>query len=86
MCCSSHGLDYYKVNLNERKQNIVGAKAVDVFHDTSIIISAFTTAYTRIQKHQIKLDIIANGENIYYSVTDSVVTEYLLFSYRFCGY
>jgi len=52
--CESHGLDFYKVILNERKQNIVGK--IDDFKDTSIIISAFTTAYARIHMHKIKLD------------------------------
>jgi len=71
--CESHGLDYYKVILNERKNNIVGK--IDVFQDTSIIISAFTTAYARVHMHQIKLDILANGGKIYYSDTDSMVTN-----------
>jgi hypothetical protein len=71
--CESHGLDYYRVVLNERKQNIVGK--LDVFQDTSIIMSAFTTAYARVHMHQIKLDILANGGSIYYSDTDSIVTN-----------
>ncbi|KAF8805670.1 hypothetical protein BYT27DRAFT_7224747 [Phlegmacium glaucopus] len=57
--CESHGLDYHKVILNERKTSILGK--IDVFHDTSVIISAFTTAYTRVYMHQIKLDILANN-------------------------
>ena len=71
--CESHGIDYYKAILNERMHSIV--KFVNVFQDTSIIISAFTTAYARVHMNKIKLDILAAGGSIYYSDTDSVVTD-----------
>lgn len=67
--CESHGLDYLKVILNERQKNI--NSRVNIFQDTSIIISVFTTAYARIYMHQVKLDILASGGNSF------------LFGYRF---
>jgi DNA polymerase family B len=71
--CESHNIDYYKAILNDRSHNI--EKLVNVFQDTSIIISAFTTSYARIQMNQIKLDILAAGGLLYYSDTDSIVTD-----------
>jgi hypothetical protein len=44
--CESHYIDYYQAILKERSHNI--EKFVNVFQDTSIIISAFTTAYARV--------------------------------------
>lgn len=72
--CDYHNIyDYYKANLNERSHSIV--KFVNVFQDTAIIISAFTTAYARVQRNQIKLEIIAAGASIFYSDSASIVTD-----------
>ena len=71
--CESHNIDYYKAILNERSHNI--EKIVNVFQDTSIIISGFTTAYARVHMNQIKLDILTAGGLFYYSDTDSIVTD-----------
>lgn len=71
--CDSHNLDYYKVILNERKKNI--SENVDIFLDTSIVISSFVTSYARIFMHEIKFTILQNNGNIYYSDTDSIVTN-----------
>jgi hypothetical protein len=78
--CESHNIDYYKAILNERSHNIV--KFVNVFQDTSIIISAFTTAYARVQMNQIKLDILAAGGALFYSDTDSIVTNLSLYKLK----
>jgi hypothetical protein len=69
--CASHGLDFYKVNLNEK---IIVGKDYG-FKYTSIIISTFTTVYALIQMNQIKLDVITSGRIIYYSDTDSLPTN-----------
>lgn len=47
-------------------------QSVDV---TSIPISAAVTAYGRIHISRIKLDVLSRGGNIYYSDTDSLVTD-----------
>lgn len=62
--CDSHNIDYHKAIFNERSHNI--EKFVNVFQDTSIIISAFTTSYARVHMNQIKLDILAAGGLLYY--------------------
>lgn len=73
LICESHNLDYYKIILNKKQKNITGN--INVFQDTSIIISAFVSAYARIHMHQVKLDILVSGGSIYYSDTDSIVTD-----------
>lgn len=42
---------------------------------TSIVISAAVTGYARIHMSKYRLDIFNNGGNIYYSDTDSLVTN-----------
>lgn len=74
--CEQHNLDYHKVILNESKRKFI--ENINVFQDTSIAISAFTTAYARIYMHQIKLDILGAGGSLYYSDTDSIVTNLTL--------
>ena len=74
--CESHNLDYHKVILNE-KNNKTGTN-VAVFQDVSIIIASFVTAYARIYMHKIKLAILHIGGKIYYSDTDSIVTDLTL--------
>lgn len=69
--CENHNLDYFKVILNEK--NI--AASFEVFNDISIAMSAFVTAYARIHMHNIKLEIMAAGGGIYYTDTDSIVTD-----------
>jgi len=61
-------------------------KIVDKYNDrevqalnvTSIPISAAVTAYGRIHITKIKLDILKSGGKIYYSDTDSIVTDICL--------
>ena len=43
--------------------------------NTSVVISAAITAYGRIHISKIKLDILSKGGSIYYSDTDSIVTD-----------
>ena len=42
---------------------------------TSIVISAAVTAYARIHITNMKLDILKKGGRLYYSDTDSIVTD-----------
>jgi len=51
---------------------------VPVFQDVSIVIATFVTAYARIYMHKIKLAILEVGGEIYYSDTDSIVTNLTL--------
>jgi DNA polymerase type B, organellar and viral len=70
--CDSHNLDYFKVILEERNY-VLGQNAI--FQDVSIATAAFVTAYARIHMHTIKLLIMKIGGKIYYSDTDSIVTN-----------
>lgn len=72
--CSDHGLDYFKV-LNNEKNNSNLEKHLDVFNDVSIIIAAIITSYARVFMLQIMLDIVRLGGKIYYTDTDSIVTD-----------
>lgn len=70
--CEEHGYDYIKV-LGESKYEY--NKEQQEFQDVSLVISAAITSYARIFMSQIKLDVLNNGGNIYYTDTDSLVTD-----------
>lgn len=74
--CESHNLDYHKVILNEKNNKVTSN--VSVFQDVSIVLASFVTAYARVYMHKIKLDILSVGGKIYYSDTDSIVTDLTL--------
>jgi DNA polymerase type B, organellar and viral len=65
----SHDLDFIKVS---SKYNDLELQNMD---NTSIVISAAVTAYARIHITKIKLDILSKGGKIFYSDTDSIVTD-----------
>jgi hypothetical protein len=70
--CKANEIDYIKVlNINPHKDMEKNKE----FKDVSIAIAAAVTAYARIYMSQIKLDIIKNGGNIYYTDTDSIVSD-----------
>lgn len=64
-----HNLDFIKVSSQ------VYDKEVENRDNTSIVISAAVTAYARIHISKIKLYILSKGGEIYYSDTDSIVTN-----------
>ena len=68
--CDSFNIDYIKAiqSLEESKKN-------STFEGVSIPIAAATTAYGRIHITKIKNKILKMGGNIYYSDTDSIVTD-----------
>jgi hypothetical protein len=45
------------------------------FKDVSLVISSAVTSYARIYMSKIKLDILNRDGNIYYTDTDSIVTD-----------
>ena len=65
----SHDLDILKI-LTKYKDH-----EVQNLNTTSIVISAAITAYGRIHMNKLKLDILNKGGEIYYSDTDSIVTN-----------
>jgi hypothetical protein len=73
--CRSHNVDY-----KEALNNYIKYKNKDSFnqenlHDVSVAISSAVTSYSRIYMNQIKLNILNKGGSIYYTDTDSIVTD-----------
>jgi DNA polymerase type B, organellar and viral len=67
--CEFHNLDYIKL-LNENT-----TKLEEEFKDASIAVAAAVTSYARVFMSKIKLNILNNGGLIYYTDTDSIVTN-----------
>ncbi len=65
----SHNLDFMKI------LDKYGDKELQPINVTSVVISAAVTAYGRIHISKLKLDILNRGGELYYSDTDSVVTN-----------
>jgi hypothetical protein len=65
----SHGLDMVEL-LKKYKDKEIQEK-----NNSSVVISAAVTAYARIHMAKIKLYILSKGGYIYYSDTDSIVTN-----------
>ena len=70
--CDSSNVDYKSTLQNNLKNN---KESEHSFLDVSIAIASAVTSYARIFITKTKLDIINNGGNIYYSDTDSIVTN-----------
>lgn len=71
--CLTHGVDYTKALIENNNSNI--EKNIDLFQDVSIIISALVTSYARVYMLKIMKDIINAGGSIYYTDTDSIITD-----------
>lgn len=69
--CEKSGLDYIKV-LESNKKDPENNKKID---DVSITTAAAITAYARIHINKLKVWILDNGGKLYYSDTDSIVTD-----------
>lgn len=67
-----HGLDYLEI-LNNKSS--IDMEKLHSFDDVAVSISAAITAYARIHISKIKLYILNKGGKIYYSDTDSIVTD-----------
>jgi hypothetical protein len=73
--CEINNYDFIKVL--EKEKNINLDKNLDLFKDVSIASSAMVTGYARIIMNKYKINIIENKGNIYYSDTDSIVTDFI---------
>jgi len=73
--CESHNLDYFKAILDERNKLL---NPNTIFQDVSLVTAAFVTSYARVYMQKIKLAILKVGGLIYYSDTDSIVTNLTL--------
>lgn len=70
--CDTSNVDY-KYTLHHNLKN--NEESEQSFLDVSIAIASAVTSYARISITKTKLDIINKGGNIYYSDTDSIVTN-----------
>ena len=66
---TSLDMDFIKI-VEKYKHNEIKA-----MNTTSIVISSAITAYARINITNLKLEILKQGGNLYYSDTDSIVTD-----------
>lgn len=69
--CDQFGLDYVKVLQDSESSKGNSSE----FKDVSLVISAAVTAYARIYMNKIKLAILNKGGQIFYTDTDSIVTD-----------
>lgn len=70
--CEKHGIDYIKVQSLTAKTDM---EKLNEFRDVSLSTAAAVTAYARIYMSKVKEDILNKGGNIYYTDTDSIVTD-----------
>jgi len=71
LICESHGYDYFKVLQEFSKESEKSSE----FKDVSLVISAAITSYARVYMSKVKLDILNKGGKLYYTDTDSIVTD-----------
>ena len=71
--CMEHGVDYIKTLLNNNNLNI--ENNIDVFQDVSIIVAVMITSYARVFMLKLMSKVINEGGSIYYTDTDSLVTD-----------
>lgn len=71
--CESHGIDYVKVYMNSSDK--IEMEKDKEFNDVSLTTAAAVTSYARIYMSKVKLDVLSKGGNIYYTDTDSLVTD-----------
>lgn len=71
--CESHGKDYFKVYTHSTSS--IDMEVNKEFKDVSLTTAAVVTSYARVFMSKIKLDILSKGGNIYYTDTDSIVTD-----------
>jgi hypothetical protein len=70
--CENHNLDYYKVVLGEGNKQLIPSQ---MFRDVSLVTALFVTSYAREYMQRVKILILNAGGLIYYSDTDSIVTN-----------
>lgn len=73
--CESHNLDYAKV-LTASVNSVCDFSAEhDKFNDVSVAIASAITSYARVYMNKVKLDILDKGGKLFYTDTDSIVTD-----------
>ncbi len=70
--CEAHNLDFHKIYADSIKSDM---ERSGKFNDVSISTASAVTGYARIYMSKLKLDLLKNNFNIYYSDTDSIVVD-----------
>jgi DNA polymerase type B, organellar and viral len=74
--CKAHKVDYIHAIQNDIACKIESKTFKNEnFNDVSIAIASAITSYSRIYINQVKLNILERGGSIYYTDTDSIVTN-----------
>jgi len=73
--CREHGLNYMEVLNNKSRKDL---ENYNTFDDVSIPIAAFVTSRARVYMNKLKLELQKSGINVYYTDTDSFVTDKML--------
>ena len=73
--CETHEVDFIKAFNNDIKYNKKSGFTKDRLHDVSIVVASAVTSYARIYMNKVKINILKNKGSIYYSDTDSIVTD-----------
>lgn len=81
--CKDHGIDVIKALNRGTNKNI--EKSIDYFKDVSIATTAMVNSYARIYMNKVKLDILKNGGEIFYTDTDSLVCSHSYFNKDLIG-
>lgn len=73
--CEGLGVDYKEAGCFARANLKQTTERESTFSDVSIAIASAVTAYARVTISKAKLDILSKGGELYYSDTDSIVTN-----------
>ena len=71
----SLNLDIDKVIQKSNKLKVTKVSEDNIFNNVSVAISSAVTSYARIHISKLKLEILKAGGKVYYSDTDSIVTD-----------
>jgi hypothetical protein len=73
--CEQNDIDYIDTLMNIASNTKKGINKEEKYNNVSIALASAITAYSRIYLNKIKLDILSKGGSIFYSDTDSIVTD-----------
>lgn len=73
--CENNGLNYSEMFNNALQSKPKITFKEDDYHDVSVAIASAINSYARVHMNRVKLDILRKGGSIYYTDTDSIVTD-----------
>ena len=73
--CEEHNVDYNQALINDIKYAKHSNISERQYNAVSIAIASAVTAYARIYMQKVKLNILKNGGSLFYTDTDSIITD-----------